>query len=130
MIKVAFICTHNSCRSQIAEVLANEFGYNILKAYSAGTNIKDEINKDAVRLIKMLYNIDISKTQKPKLLNEIPSVDYVITMGCSVQCPFLPSKYPLIKWNFEDPTGKSDDEFISTIKEIERKVKEFIKQIS
>lgn len=129
MIKVAFICTHNSCRSQIAEALANELGRGVLQAYSAGTDIKDEVNKDAIRLVKELYSIDMSH-QKPKLLGKIPRVDYAITMGCGVECPFLPSKFPLIEWNFEDPTGKNDDEFIKTIKQIEQKVREFIAQIS
>lgn len=87
--KVAFVCVHNSCRSQIAEALAKQFGGEILEVYSAGTQIKDGINQDAVRLMKEMYNIDMEKTQKPKLIEDIPEVDYLITMGCNVVCPVL-----------------------------------------
>lgn len=121
--KVAFICVHNSCRSQIAEALCRYFAGDVLECYSAGTETKPKINQDAVRLMKELYGIDMEKNQYSKLLSDIPPVDIVITMGCNVECPFLPCEYRE-DWGIDDPTGKSDDEFIKVIKTIEAKVKE------
>ena len=88
--KIAFVCVHNSCRSQIAEALTKKFACDSIEVYSAGTELKDQINQDAVRLVKEIYGIDMEETQKPKLLNDIPEVDYLITMGCNVVCPILP----------------------------------------
>lgn len=119
--KVAFICVHNSCRSQIAEALGKHLAGDEFDFYSAGTETKLQINQDAVRLMKELYGIDMEKTQHSKLLEDIPTVDIVITMGCNVQCPFLPCKHRE-DWGLEDPTGKSDAEFESTIKQIEVKI--------
>ena len=119
--KVAFICVHNSCRSQIAEALGKHLAGDEFDFYSAGTETKPQINQDAVRLMKELYGIDMEKTQHSKLLEDIPTVDIVITMGCNVQCPFLPCKHRE-DWGLEDPTGKSDAEFESTINQIEVKI--------
>ena len=119
--KVAFICVHNSCRSQIAEALGKYFAGDTYDFYSAGTEVKPQINRDAVRLIKQYYGINMEKTQYPKLLADIPPVDVVITMGCNVECPILPYKYRE-DWGLDDPTGKSDEEFISIIKQIEEKI--------
>ncbi|MDP4118802.1 MAG: arsenate reductase ArsC [Bacillota bacterium] len=119
---VAFICVHNSCRSQIAEAFGKHLASDAFESYSAGTELKDRINPDAVRLIKRLYGIDMEQTQRPKLLADIPPVDVVVTMGCNVQCPFLPCKRRE-DWGLNDPTGKPDDEFIAVIKEIETKIK-------
>ena len=121
MKKVAFICVHNSCRSQIAEALGKHLASDVFESYSAGTETKPQINQDAVRLMKKLYGIDMEQTQESKLLSNIPPVDIVITMGCNVTCPFLPCKYRE-DWGLNDPTGKSDDEFISVIKIIEGKI--------
>lgn len=121
MKKVAFICVHNSCRSQIAEALAKRFAGDVYKSYSAGTETKPQINQDAVRLVKEMYGIDMEKTQRSKLLGEIPPVDIVITMGCNVNCPYLPCKYRE-NWGLDDPTGKSDEEFTKIIKAIENNV--------
>ena len=123
MIKVAFVCVHNSCRSQIAEALCKYIAGDVFEAYSAGTETKPQINQDAVRLMKQLYNIDMEKTQYSKLLSEIPHVDIVITMGCNVECPLLPCKHRE-DWGLDDPTGKSDQEFIKIIKLIEQKIYE------
>ena len=123
MKKVAFICVHNSCRSQIAEALCKHFAGDVFECYSAGTETKPQINQDAVRLVKELYGIDMEKTQHSKLLSDIPPVDIVVTMGCNVECPFLPCKHKE-DWGLDDPTGKSDDEFIEVIKTIETRVKE------
>ena len=128
-LKVAFICVHNSCRSQIAEALGKHLAADAFESYSAGTETKPQINPDAVRLMKQLYGIDMEKTQRSKLISEIPPVDIVITMGCNVQCPFLPCKYRE-DWGLEDPTGKGDEEFISVINKIERKIEELISKIS
>lgn len=119
--KVAFICVHNSCRSQIAEALGKLLISDIFDCYSAGTETKPQINADAVRLVKEIYGIDMKETQYSKLLNDIPSVDIVITMGCNVECPYLPCSYRE-DWGLDDPTGKSDDEFIKVIKTIEQKL--------
>ena len=126
--KVAFVCVHNSCRSQMAEALGKKYGVDVFESYSAGTETKPQINQDAVRIIKDLYNIDMNKTQKSKLLNEIPTVDIVIKMGCNVVCPHLPAKH-VEDWGLEDPTGKSDEEFIKIAKSIEIKVKELAERI-
>lgn len=125
MNKVAFICVHNSCRSQIAEALCKHFAGDVLESYSAGTETKPQINPDAVRLVKQIYGIDMELTQYSKLLSDIPPVDIVVTMGCNVECPFLPCKHRE-DWGLDDPTGKSDEVFIEVIKAIESKVKELI----
>lgn len=126
--KVAFICVHNSCRSQMAEALGKLFAEEIFKAYSAGTETKPQINQDAVRIIKDLYGVNMNQTQKSKLLSDIPEVDVVVKMGCNVVCPFLPGKH-VEDWGLEDPTGKSDEEFIKTAKVIENKVKDLARRI-
>lgn len=123
MTRVAFICVHNSCRSQIAEALGKHFAADIFESYSAGTELKDRINPDAVRLAKELYGIDMELIQRPKLLEDIPPVDIVVTMGCNVTCPFLPCKHRE-NWGLEDPTGKSDEEFKQVIDLIEHKILE------
>ncbi len=79
--KVAFICVHNSCRSQIAQALGKLYADDVFESYSAGTEIKDDINPDAIRLIKEMYNIDMSETQYCKLISDIPKPDAVILMG-------------------------------------------------
>ncbi|EQF24155.1 low molecular weight phosphotyrosine phosphatase family protein [Clostridioides difficile CD160] len=119
--KVAFICVHNSCRSQIAEALGKKLGLDIFESYSAGTEVKSQINQDAVRLMKKIYNIDMEKEQYSKLLKDIPEVDIIITMGCNVECPYLPCIYRE-DWGLNDPTGKSDEEFIFVINEILDKI--------
>lgn len=121
MLKVAFICVHNSCRSQIAEAFGKYYAGNIFESYSTGTEVKSQINQDAVRLMKKYYGIDMEKTQKSKLLTDIPKVDIVITMGCNVNCPFLPCEFRE-DWGLDDPTGKPDKEFIKTIEIIKEKV--------
>lgn len=129
MIKVAFICVHNSCRSQIAEALGKHFAKDVFESYSAGTETKSKINSDAVRLVKEIYGIDMEKTQRSKPVSQIPTVDVVVTMGCNVNCPYIPSKHRE-DWGLEDPTGKSDEEFKAVIKEIEEKVKNLAKNIN
>lgn len=121
MKKVAFICVHNSCRSQIAEALGRHLAGDAFESYSAGTETKPQINPDAVRLMKQLYNLDMEATQHSKLLSDIPSVDVVITMGCNVECPYLPCKHRE-DWGLDDPTGKSDVELIKVIRQIENNI--------
>lgn len=119
--KVAFICVHNSCRSQMAEALGKRFAPDVFISYSAGTETKPRINPDAVRVIRQLYGIDMEKDQRSKLIDELPPIDWVITMGCNVDCPYLPSRFRE-DWGLDDPSGKSDEEFIRTAREIERRI--------
>ena len=119
--KVAFICVHNSCRSQIAEALGKKLAGDVFESYSAGTETKPQINQDAVRLMKQVHGIDMEETQYSKLLSDIPEVDVVITMGCNVHCPNLPCSHRE-DWGLEDPSGKEDVAFLETIRLIEEKV--------
>ena len=127
--KLAFICVHNSCRSQIAEALGKYYASDVFESYSAGTETKPMINQDAVRIMKELYGIDMEKSQRSKLLSDIPPVDVVITMGCNVHCPYLPCSLRE-DWGLVDPTGKSDEEFIKAIEEIETKILELKRKFS
>ena len=127
-LKVAFVCVHNSCRSQIAEALGKYLASDVFESYSAGTETKPQINQDAVRLIKERYNLDMEKTQYSKILEDIPEVDIVITMGCNVNCPHLPCKHRE-DWGLNDPTGKDDIEFIKIIDKIHNNILDLSKRI-
>lgn len=128
MKKVAFVCVHNSCRSQMAEALGKLLASDVFESYSAGTETKPRINPDAVRLMKRIHNIDMEQSQYSKLLTEIPAVDVVITMGCNIQCPMLPCSHRE-DWGLEDPSGKADDAFLETMARIEEKILDLRRRI-
>ena len=127
--KVAFICVHNSCRSQIAEALGRHLAPDVFESYSAGTKPGPQINQDAVRLMKQIYGIDMEKTQCSKILSDIPPVDVVVKMGCNVHCPFLPCT-ERFDWGLEDPTGAGDEAFLETIREIHTKIIELAQHLA
>lgn len=120
--KIAFICVHNSCRSQIAEALGNHFRGDEFSCYSCGTETKPQINQDAVRLMKKLYGIDMEKNQYSKTFDKIPTPDLAISMGCDVGCPYIGRAFD-DNWGLEDPTGKDDAFFEKIIHQIEEHVK-------
>lgn len=121
--KIAFICVHNSCRSQVAEALGKHFLGDRFEFYSCGTETKPQINQDAVRLIKMIYGIDMEKEQYSKTFDKIPTPDIAISMGCDVGCPYIGRDFDY-NWGLDDPTGKSDEVFKEIIAQIETKIQE------
>ena len=127
--KVAFICVHNSCRSQIAEALGKHLAGDVFESYSAGTETKPQINQDAVRLMKKLYGIDMEQTQYSKLVSDISTPDIAISMGCDVGCPFIGRPFD-DDWDLLDPTGKDDAEFQRVISQIEENILRLLQQIS
>ena len=127
-IRVAFVCVHNSCRSQIAEALGKALAADTFESYSAGTETKPHINQDAVCLMKQLHGIDMEETQRSKLLAELPPVDIVVTMGCNVSCPTLPCRHRE-DWGLEDPTGQPGEVFEATIRAIEERILELRSRI-
>lgn len=128
-LRVAFVCVHNSCRSQIAEALGKYLAGDVFESYSAGTQTKPAINPDAVRLMKEIYGIDMEREQYPKLLEDIPAPDVVITMGCNVSCPTLPCRMRE-DWGLDDPTGKSDEEFKAVIAKIHENILKLKERLS
>lgn len=127
--KAAFICVHNSCRSQIAEALGKHLAGDVFESYSAGTETKPQINQDAVRLMKKLYGIDMEQTQYSKLVSDISTPDIAISMGCDVGCPFIGRPFD-DDWGLLDPTGKDDAEFQRVISQIEENILRLLQQIS
>lgn len=119
--RLAFICVHNSCRSQIAEALGKHLASDVFESFSAGTETVPQINQDVVRLMKELYGIDMEKSQRSKLVMELPPADIVITMGCNVNCPYLPCKHRE-DWGLDDPTGQSDEVFKEIISKIDANI--------
>ena len=128
MKRVAFICVHNSCRSQMAEALGRKLASDAFESYSAGTETKPQINQDAVRIMKQVHGIDMEELQYSKLLAELPPIDIVVTMGCNVQCPFLPCSHRE-DWGLEDPSGKEDAAFLFTMERIEEKILDLKRRI-
>ena len=119
--KVAFLCVHNSCRSQMAEALGRHLASDIFDSYSAGTETKPQINQDAVGVMKKLYGIDMEQ-QYSKLITDIPEPDLVCSMGCDVGCPYIGRAFDE-NWQLTDPTGQSQQVFIETAKAIEVRIK-------
>lgn len=120
--KIAFICVHNSCRSQIAEALGKHLRGDEFEFYSAGTETKAQINRDAVRLMKRLYGIDMELTQYSKTVDQIPAPDIAISMGCDIGCPYIGRDFD-DNWGLPDPTGESDEVFARVIEQIEHHIK-------
>ena len=127
--RVAFICVHNSCRSQIAEALGKKLASDVFESYSAGTETKPHINPDAVRIMKRLYGIDMEQTQYSKMISDIPEPDITISMGCNVGCPFIGRPFD-DNWGLDDPAGQSDEVFGETIRKIEEKSVELKEKLS
>ncbi|XFO67873.1 Arsenate reductase [Sporomusa silvacetica DSM 10669] len=127
MKRVAFICVHNSCRSQMAEAFGKVLGLEVFECFSAGTEKRDQINQDAVRIMKEI-GIDMELHQKTKLLQDIPNVDIVVTMGCHVNCPVISCNHRE-DWGLDDPSGKSDDEFRIVRNLIKAKMEDLIFRI-
>jgi len=126
-IKIAFVCIHNSCRSQMAEGYAKALGADAMDAYSAGTETYPAVKPLAVEAMA-LDGVDVS-AQYPKLLDAIPSeLDYLITMGCGVTCPYVPCKHRE-DWGLDDPSGGPIEDFIKTRDLIKARVEELIDRI-
>lgn len=126
MVKVAFVCVHNSCRSQMAEGFAKHYGKDIIEVYSAGTENYPEVKPLAV---EVMHEIGIKiNNQYPKLLDDIPIPDILITMGCNANCPWVPNRHQE-DWGLEDPSGKGIEAFRVTRELIRNKVVELIKRI-
>lgn len=119
--RVAFVCVHNSCRSQIAEALGKKLASDVFESWSGGTEAKDRINPDAVRLMKELHGIDMEREQYSKLVSDLPAPDVVIYMGCNVSCPSLTAGYTG-NWGLDDPTGRGDEAFRTTIARTEEQI--------
>lgn len=125
--KVAFVCIHNSCRSQMAEGWAKHLGSDVLEVYSAGTEEYHEVKPLAVQVMEEA-GVDMSG-HYPKLLTDIPeAVDILITMGCGVVCPFLPCSHQE-DWGLVDPSGGPIEGFRNTRDLIKDKVVDLIERV-
>lgn len=121
--RVAFVCTRNTCLSQIAEALGKKYSLKVYQSYSAGKKPEKKLDEKTVRLMKDMYGIDISKSQRSKLISDIPDPYVVVYMESGVTYPYIPHKIEK-RWEFHDPCGKADEVYIKTIKEIEKKILE------
>ncbi len=126
-LKIAFVCTHNSCRSIMAEAFLNHFAGNLFDVYSAGTEVYPAPKPLAMEVMEDI-GIDMSNASS-KLLDQIPSqLDVLITMGCGVECPYVPSKHRE-DWGLDDPSGGPKSGFEETRDIIKDKVLNLIERI-
>lgn len=125
--KVAFVCVHNSCRSQMAEGWAKKLGSEVFEAYSAGTESYPEVKSLAIKVMEEA-GVDMSG-HYPKLLSDIPAeVDILITMGCNVKCPHVPCRYRE-DWGISDPSGGTVEDYRRTRDVIKERVEDLIKMV-
>lgn len=126
--RVAFVCVHNACRSQMAEAIARILAGDVFDSFSAGTETKPAIDPTAVRLVREQYGVDMTETQYSKTLDALPEVDVVVTMGCNVQCPSLPCRRRE-DWGLDDPTGKEDSVYLAVMDTIRQRVLELRREL-
>ena len=125
---MAFLCVHNSCRSQMAEALGKKLASDVFESYSADTEPASRINAQAVRLMQQVYGIQMEESQYNKPLSQLPPVDVVVTMGCNVQCPAMPCSHRE-DWGLDDPSGREDGVFLAVMAQIEEKVLDLKRRI-
>lgn len=136
MLKVMFLCTANSCRSQMAEGLARELGKGLIEPYSAGL-IAAGIHPRAISVMREI-GIDIS-TQRSKEIDEnlLRKMDTIITLCNNAEeyCPQTPPGIKRVHWPIEDPVGTIGteetitNEFRRARDEIRERIIEFIREI-
>ncbi len=126
---IAFVCVHNSCRSQMAEAIAKIKFASWLIPYSAGTHPVAQINQDAVKIIKEIYDYDMERDQYSKTIDVLPTIEILITMGCNVDCPYLPCQVRE-DWGLDDPAGQPREAFIKTVELIEAKMADLVARIA
>lgn len=119
-LNVAFVCTHNACRSQIAEALARSLAPGVLAPFSAGTDPVVAVDPTALLVLSDTYAADTAAL-RPKPLSELPAVDVVVTMGCGVACPQLPAAHRE-DWGLPDPAGKGRQVMENVASEIRSRV--------
>lgn len=125
--KVAFVCVHNSCRSQMAEGWAKKLGSDVLEVYSAGTEDYHEVKPLAVKVMEEV-GVDMSD-HRSKLLSDIPEeIDILITMGCNVVCPFIPNNHSE-DWGLDDPSAGPIEDYRETRDLTKVKVEDLIKRV-
>ncbi|MGB4463051.1 MAG: arsenate reductase ArsC, partial [Tepidanaerobacteraceae bacterium] len=121
------VCVHNSCRSQMAEGWAKKLGSDVLEAYSAGTENYPEVNPLAVQVMEEA-GVDISN-HYPKLLSDIPAeIDLLVTMGCNVECPYVPCRHRE-DWGIVDPSYGPIEDYRKTRDIIKEKVEDLIQRV-
>lgn len=119
-VSVAFICTRNACRSQLAEALARTLAPDALAACSAGTDPAPEVDPLALAVLSEGYGADTARL-RPKPLSELPRVDVAVTMGCGVACPRVPAAHRE-DWGLADPAGAGRGAMEAAASEIARRV--------
>ncbi len=136
MLKVMFLCTGNSCRSQMAEGLARHYGKGIIEPYSAGL-MPVGINPNAVKVMKEI-GIDISgQTSDPIDEDLLRQMDVIITLcgNAEAACPATPPEIRRLHWPIDDPVSVvgTDEEVLNAFRrardEIKERILEFIKEI-
>ncbi len=129
-MKILFLCTGNSCRSQMAEGWARHLKGDLFEAYSAGIE-KHGLNPSAVKVMAEA-GVDISG-QQSTLIDELSAreFDYVITLcgHANETCPFFPG--PKIHIGFDDPSSltlgaQNEDEALSHYRRVRDEIKNFV----
>ncbi len=134
MKKILFVCVENSNRSQMAEAFAVMHGKEIVKPFSAGSKPSGRINEKAIRAMKEKgYDLSWHHSKSiEEILSEISDgekqFDFVITMGCGDDCPYVKSVYRE-DWNIPDPREMNADAFNSVRDNIEKEVLKLLNKI-
>lgn len=128
MKRILFICVENSCRSQMAEGFARALGQDLVEVFSAGSKASGQLNPDAVKVMAEV-GVDISG-HRSKGFRDLPfeRFDWVVTMGCGDQCPFVPGE-ERADWKIRDPKGRGLEFFREVREDIRDKVEHMIGHI-
>lgn len=107
-LRVLFVCTGSSARSQIAEALLRHFSHGAIHVTSAGSEPKPEIHPQAIAAVKKLFGLGM-EGQRPKSFHEVGDrpYDYVITLcdRAAESCPIFPGAPERIHWGYPDPAA-------------------------
>jgi arsenate reductase len=128
MATALFVCLHNAGRSQMSQALFERAAEGRHRALSAGTTPGDRVHPEVVEVMREL-GIDLADRIPKALTTELAEqADVVVTMGCGDECPYIPGKRYL-DWDLEDPKGRPVDEVRATRDEIDRRVRELVREL-
>lgn len=134
-LKILFLCTGNSCRSQMAEGWTRALHPDRIEVYSAGTE-KHGLNQRAVKVMQEA-GVDIS-SQYSKTVDELPTrdFDYVVTVcgHAEENCPFFPGKVRRVHHGFDDPPrltqgAKSEEEVLEAYRRVRDEIRMFVSKM-